>query len=248
MNLENEIWKDIPGYEGAYQVSNLGRIKSLSRVVKHSSGGTSRLKEKIMKPTKNIYLYARLQKDGKNYHLAVHRLVCGSFHENPNNYPCVNHKDNDPTNNNADNLEWCTHSYNNNYGTHSERLSDAMVEKFGVAVDVYTKHGEFVKSYKSIRDAVRDGYDRNSIGQCCRNNLKSHCGLVFRYKGDSFKYKKRKGNVSVDKYDLGGNLISSYHSIREAADDNGLKKEKLRYMKNHSINTPIGGYVYKFNY
>lgn len=180
--MKKEIWKDIRGYEGMYQVSNLGRIKSIERIAYRNDGTPLHLKELIMTPSLNTYLYARLRKDGQYKHLAVHRLVCDAFHLNPNNLPCVNHKDNNPLNNCADNLEWCTYSYNNNYGTHSKRASDSMVEKYGVPIDVFSKDGVYLRSYKSIRDAVLEGYTRDSISKCCRGILKSHYGVVFRYK------------------------------------------------------------------
>ena len=114
-----EIWKDIPEYEGLYQVSNFGNVKSLNYLC---TG-----KEKIMKPTKNKdgYLYINLYKDGKRKMFKVHRLVCFAFLENLLNYPCVNHKDENKENNHVNNLEWCTHEYNNNYGSKNERASEA---------------------------------------------------------------------------------------------------------------------------
>lgn len=245
--MKNEIWKDIIGYEGMYQVSNLGRIKSKERVAFRGDGTPLHLKESIMTPTYNTYLYARLRKDGQYKNLGIHRLVCQAFHPNPNNYPCVNHKDNNPLNNHADNLEWCTYAYNNNYGTHSRRLSDTRVEKYGVAIDVYTKHGEYIKSYSSIRDAINDGYTRDSISKCCRGELDSHCGLIFKYKGDSFYYKNRKGNVVVKKYNLTGQCIKTYFSINDAARDNGLKKDNLLLIHRGIVqNKRLGGYYYQF--
>lgn len=244
--MTKEIWKDIRGYEGMYQVSNLGCVKSLSRVVYRSDGTNSILPEKIMKPSKNTYLYARLRKNGINKHLAIHRLVCEAFIENPLNLPCVNHKDNNPLNNHISNLEWCTYHYNNNYGTHSERLSNAMVDKYGAKIDMYTKDGLFVKSFNSIRDAVNEGFTRDSISKCCRGKLNSHNGYVFRYKGEQFSYINRKGNTVVKKFNNKGELIEVYLSINDAASKNGLKKDKLIYMKNNGVLKPINGFIYKF--
>ena len=106
-----EIYKDIKGYEGKYQVSNLGNVKSLHY------NNTNR--EKVMKPSiKKGYLSVDL--GYRNPHL-VHRLVAEAFLENPNNLPCVNHKDENKDNNTETNLEWCSRSYNINYGTRNER-------------------------------------------------------------------------------------------------------------------------------
>lgn len=122
-----EIWKDIAGYEGLYQVSNLGRVKSLDRTVQYFRNGkleTKIFKSKIMKQnyTSAGYLMIYLRKDGKDKYNAVHRLVAQAFIPNPNNLPCVNHKDEVKDNNSVNNLEWCTHIYNCNYGTAIERM------------------------------------------------------------------------------------------------------------------------------
>ena len=110
--MEKEIWKDIDGYEGLYQVSNLGRVKSL-----HHN------KEKILKGSYNSkgYYFVKLCKNGISKSIFVHRLVAQEFIPNPDNLPIVNHKDENPRNNNVDNLEWCTQKYNANYGTVRER-------------------------------------------------------------------------------------------------------------------------------
>lgn len=110
-----EEWKDIEGYEGLYQVSNLGRVKSLWFD-----------KEKILKAYKNRYGYLciGLCKYGKKKTYKIHRLVASAFIENSNNYPEVNHKDEVKTNNNVNNLEWCTREYNHNFGTRNQRVAE----------------------------------------------------------------------------------------------------------------------------
>ena len=111
-----EIWKPIQGFEGLYEVSNLGRIKSI--IFK---------KHKIMKPQLNNcgYAIAHLRKNNRLYQLLVHRLVAFAFvkNTNPEKYIEVNHIDECKTNNAAANLEWCTHSYNINYGKRNARQS-----------------------------------------------------------------------------------------------------------------------------
>ena len=115
-----EEWRDIKGYEGKYQVSNLGRVKSLN----YRRTG----KEEILTNTPNEkgYLYLFLYKKGKRKPYYIHRLVTDAFIVNPNNYEEVNHKDEDKTNNNVDNLEWCSRKYNMNYGTRKLKQSIAM--------------------------------------------------------------------------------------------------------------------------
>ncbi len=120
-----EIWKDIEGYEGYYQISNLGRVKSLKRVILKSDGKTKTIPERIRATHKDHLGYERLclQKDGKQELKKIHRLVAIAFIPNPDNLPVVNHKDENPSNNKVDNLEWCTQKYNSNYGTRNEKLS-----------------------------------------------------------------------------------------------------------------------------
>ena len=116
-----EIWKDIEGYEGLYQVSNKGRIKSLNRI---DSRG-HKVNEKILssKPNNKGYLRVHLYKNGKRKPFSVHRLVAIAFIPNPNNLLEVNHKDENKENNTVDNLEWCDRKYNANYGGRNERAS-----------------------------------------------------------------------------------------------------------------------------
>ena len=121
-----EIWKDIKGYEGLYQVSNLGRVKSLPKYHKTKSGYFS--KERIIKTIRNDrgYLMVGLSKDWKKKKVFVHRLVAEAFIPNPNNYTQINHiNEQEKDNNNVDNLEWCTCKYNCNYGTRNKRIREA---------------------------------------------------------------------------------------------------------------------------
>ena len=108
----NEIWKPIEGYEGVYEVSNLGRVRSLTRI-----DSRGRLREGVvLKPcydSRRNYLHVNLRGKPCN----IHRLVAKTFISNPHDYAEINHKDEDKTNNCVENLEWCTHKYNNNYGS-----------------------------------------------------------------------------------------------------------------------------------
>lgn len=131
MSSTNEVWRDIVGFEGKYQVSNLGRVKSLPKYT-YSKGYPQLRKEKILKPVHvgkyRNYLSVRLN-DCKQY--KVHRLVAQAFIPNPNNLPMVNHKDRDPSNNHVDNLEWCNNSYNIKYS--AKPLTEAHKQKLRVA-------------------------------------------------------------------------------------------------------------------
>ena len=115
--VKNEVWKDIPGYEDKYQVSNLGRIKSCTRTRKCKNGSIAIVRERILKPRtdKDGYKEVALSLNGANTYFRVHRLVATAFIPNPLSLPLVNHKDENPANNIVDNLEWCDYIYNRNY-------------------------------------------------------------------------------------------------------------------------------------
>ena len=115
-----EIWRDVEGYEGLYQVSNMRRVKSLNY---NRTGKERALK---LQKDKDGYLRACLCKEGKIKNCQVHRLVGQAFLENPEGYPEINHKDENPLNNCAENLEWCTREYNNNYGARNEKVGKTM--------------------------------------------------------------------------------------------------------------------------
>ena len=122
-----EIWKDIKGYEGLYQVSNTGKVKSLEKL-KWNGRGYQKLPERIMKGKKcgRGYLQVRLFKDGKSKNYYLHRLVAVAFIPNPDNLPQVNHRNEIKTDNCVDNLEWCDAKYNSNYGTKNQRIAEKL--------------------------------------------------------------------------------------------------------------------------
>ena len=125
-----EEWRSIPGYEGLYEVSNLGRVRSLDRYVKYSNGMIHLHKGKVLSPGKDTdgYLKVVLNCNRKCKTITVHRLVALTFIPNPDNLPIINHKDEDKTNNSVDNLEWCTQQYNLNYNDVQKRKSQRMKE------------------------------------------------------------------------------------------------------------------------
>ena len=117
-----EIYKDIPGFEGYYQVSNLGNVKSLKTL---NNGNPKILSQENSKSKKTIYKRVKLHKNGKVTRSLVHRLVALTFIKNPDNKPQVNHIDNDTTNNNVSNLKWCTASENMRHSHKQKRQEPA---------------------------------------------------------------------------------------------------------------------------
>lgn len=123
-----EVWKEINDYEGLYEVSSLGRVRSLDRYVSYTNGQIHLHKGKVLRPgVCNGYLQVVLCKNGEVKHPLVHRLVAEAFIPNPDNLPQVNHKDENPSNNTIDNLEWCTSLYNINYGGRPDKVRETMI-------------------------------------------------------------------------------------------------------------------------
>lgn len=175
-----EIWKDVKGYEGYYQVSTLGRIKSLSR---HRKVGWADYtsKEKIIAQCNHRcgYKLVLLHKNGEKKMYKVHQLVATAFIFNPNNLPCVNHKDEDKTNNCVDNLEWCDHSYNNNYGSRNEKVRKANCK----TVIQLSLDGKYIKEWNGMREAARSiGCVCSRISEVCRGKRRSHGGYLWKFK------------------------------------------------------------------
>lgn len=167
-----EVYKDIEGFEGLYEISNLGNVKSLV-----NNKGVAR--EKILKPfiSGNGHLQVRLCKNKTSKLLYVHRLVAQAFLPNQHNLPCINHIDENKQNNVVSNLEWCTHKYNINYGTCIKRVAKALSKK----VYQYSKEGELIAVWKSTIECGRNGYNNGSVASCCRGKRKSHKGYIWSY-------------------------------------------------------------------
>lgn len=177
-----EIWKDIVGYEGYYQVSNLGRIRSLDVYVKHNTAGGKQFRKGcvLKQCTDNFgYKMVNLSKDSKTKQYRIHRLVAQAFIPNPNNYNIVNHKDEIPSNNEVSNLEWCTQKYNTNYGTAQQRRA----KKLSRPVLQFTKLSEFVAEYPSAREAeIQTGINVSNISECCNGKRNYAGGYIWQYK------------------------------------------------------------------
>ena len=173
-----ETWKAIDGYEGLYQVSNLGRVKSLN----YNHTGT----ERILMSRKNRggYLYVNLHKDGHRKTITVHRLVATAFISNPHNLETINHKDEVKTNNTVGNLEWMSLKDNNNYGTRNKRLSETQINdpNKSKAVQMLDRQGNLLATFPSTHEAERaTGIYHGHISKCCLGKYKSAGGYIWRY-------------------------------------------------------------------
>ena len=128
--MTEEIWRPVVGYEGLYDVSSYGRVRSLDRYVKGRYGNYRLHKGKILSPAKDTtgYLKVVLACNGKCKTIKVHRLVAQVFILNPDNLLEVNHKDEDKTNNRVENLEWCNRKYNCNYGSRNIRRRETLIK------------------------------------------------------------------------------------------------------------------------
>ena len=172
-----EIYKPIQGFPN-YQVSNLGNIKSIN--YRHTN------KEKVLNPTLcNSYYNVQLYNENGLKKCNIHRLVAEAFIPNPNNYPVVNHKDENKANNmvwvNEDgsidydksNLEWCSQKYNCNYGKRNEKIGNRVRKK----ITQYSKKGEKIKEWRSLTDASKTlNISLSDISLCCSGKLKSAGG------------------------------------------------------------------------
>ena len=168
-----ELWEDIPGYEGKYQVSTFGNVR--------------RSKGKVLKPQKRgrgylaVWLY---DGNGNARQVSVHRLVAETFLPNPEDLPEVNHIDEDKLNNAVCNLAWCSHKSNSSYGSRGAKISKANTNgKRSRAICQYTLNGELVAVFPSLQEAQRNGYAASNICRCANGHPEySHAyGYLWRY-------------------------------------------------------------------
>lgn len=187
---KNELWKEIEGWEGIYEVSNYGRVRRISY-------DNPNYKHKVELP---YYIKHRYDKDGYvRYTLCrgkelkqafAHRLVAKAFVSNPNNYPIINHKDCNVKNNYYENLEWCTITYNNRYIKKMGRTNYCYGKRHpnSKVVLQYDKDGNFLREFESTGEVQRVlGFRATWIRACCNPNskVKSVKGFVFKYKSQS---------------------------------------------------------------
>ena len=178
--MKNEEWRDIEDYEGYYQVSSEGRVKSLERTFIDKSGRKRTVKERILKPAFDGwgYLIVTLCAGGKRKNLMVHRLVCEAFNDNRDEKPEVNHINEIKTDNRACNLEWCTRRENLNHGTRSERSAKTQSKP----ICQYTLDEKIVKTWASLTEVKRQtGFGQSHISQVANGKRKQAYGFIWKY-------------------------------------------------------------------
>jgi hypothetical protein len=193
--MNNEIWKDIEGYEGLYQVSNMGNVKVLPRFYENVGNGYMR-KPKLLKPQQQLngYLQICLHINKQTKHCLIHRLVAQAFLPNPNNLPQVNHKNEDKSDNRVENLEWCDGKYNVNYGTCIQRMK----EKFNIPIIQFSKDDDFIQLWESTTAASKTlNISKGNINNC----LKGRYGYKTAY-GYKWGYADEYEKIPFKVFDL----------------------------------------------
>lgn len=166
--MTEEIWKPVVGYEGLYEVSSYGRVRSLDRYDSRNRF----LKGRILRLNDDGkgYLRVQLSSNGKAKMYSVHRMVAVAFLPNPDNLPEVNHRDENPSNDNVDNLEWCDGKYNVNYGTRNDRIRDTRLKNgtyTGLSKEEYKKRywkNYYQKNKDRICEQQKEYYRKRKAG------------------------------------------------------------------------------------
>ena len=181
-----ETWKDIKGFEGIYQASNLGQVKSLSRFKKGKNGSSVTVKERILKPKINScgYFQVGLFKNSIGKFYMVHRLVFETFNGTIPEGLQVNHINEIKSDNRLSNLNLMTPKENTNFGTGIERRAKKLINgKCSKPVLQFDLQDNFIKEYPSIKQVEREtGFLQQNISKCCKGKLKTAYNYIWRYK------------------------------------------------------------------
>lgn len=246
--MDKEFWKDIVGYEGYYQISNLGRVKRLQKVYIDSPGRRMLCKEKILKVKickQTGYPYVNLSKNGEVKFKNIHTLVADAFIPNPDNLPCVNHIDENRSNSVLSNLERCTYSYNNSYGSACAKRKATMrknLEGKHKPIYQFDMNGNLLNTYNCGVKQLEEkfGFD---IGTCLTGKCKTSHGFVFSY-NNKFSYtedRPKKHQKFVVRLDEHGNEIKRYKSVSEAAKEIGMDRHVFSRSKSDSGEVMVNG-------
>lgn len=228
----NEVWKPMHLNGCDLDISNFGNIRF-----------SKNKKPKAFHLNEYGYPTIHIRQNGKVYAYLIHRLVAMLFVDNPNpqKYDCINHKDENPSNNHFYNMEWCDRKYNNNYGSHNQKIA----KSHSKPIIQYDLNGNIVKKWDSATSAARElGYSQSCINWCCLRKPKynSYKGYIWRYTGDddiSYTNGKR-----IIKMDFNGNIIKEYFNITEASKENGILQTSISNCI-HGRSQSAGGFIWK---
>ena len=231
-----EVWKDVKGYEGFYKVSNLGNVKR----VEHSDSYGHIYRERILKPSKQSekgYKHVHLSKNGITKWLGVHRLVAEAFLDNPNNYNVVNHIDNNPSNNSAENLEWTTYKGNMQHASKQGRMKSnpdnlKKAQESRKTPVIAIKGEDRILFDSQTEAAMQLGINRSHIAECCRGEYgyKTIGGYRFEYADPQLQASQKPNKAKMEENErkefqrniMLGNKIMLGRKLKEET------KEKLR--------------------
>lgn len=169
------VWKPVVGYEGLYEVSNCGKVRS----VEHYTNGHHLMAKELTPKKSGRYFYVKLYKNAKPRTIRLHRIVAEAFVPNPMRKPQVNHIDGNKENNSASNLEWCTQAENNRHaidnGLQNPRI---MIEATKKRVRQFSMDGKLIKEWDSLTDAASKlGLQVSNISHCCKGRIRSTGGF-----------------------------------------------------------------------
>lgn len=233
-DLEGEIWREIPNYP-KYEISNYSRVKS------HKFN-----REKILKQNfpRGYYCVTIFNKECRKVQKPVHRLMAETFIPNPNNLPQVNHRDENKKHNLILNLEWCTNSYNMNYGTRNARAGMAISNAKSIKIAQYSKDGKYITSYKGLNEAIRIlGKEINCPRHGYKNQFWSAQGYMWRQHEEGVDVTKdippfidiSGCRFGVEQYSEDGNYIATFATLKYAC--------KYMCMNRTTLKMACGGYI-----
>lgn len=212
-NSKDEIWKEIQGFEGQYAVSDKGNVKNLKN-------------GRIFTGNYNGLGYKQVTLKGKKH--LIHRLTALAFIPNPNNLPCINHKNERKDDNNVSNLEWCTASENQRHSAHQKSCR----------INQLTLDGKLVKVWQSSKQIEREtGYSQGNIIQCCRGKKRSAYGYRWEYSDPSQQHKHNRPVAALTK---DGEFVAEYKSITEASSCLKIKYNSIYYCLNGTTKSAHG--------
>jgi len=234
-DLPGEVWQTVKELDGRFAVSNMGRIKNLWQ--------TRRNPILHQMTSKRGYKLITVQINGRKITKLVHRLVAyyfcprpADFHEHSNRYYQVNHKDENTSNNRADNLEWCTAKYNINYGCHNERVAKAL----GTEVWQYDMQGRLVGKFVSISSAARAMGKKDAeirIRECLEDDTTTFISYGYYWRRPDQPLKLVRG---VEQLDLQGHVVAKYKTMADAARATGAKLASICRVTRGQQDTSVG--------